>query len=79
MKKILAFGSTALCGLLMAPVAFAAADADITAAASSTATTIKENVMESITTVLPIVLIAGVTILVVNLVWRFSKRFVSGR
>lgn len=75
----------ALCGAvvgglsLLAGNAFAAADADVLTAASTTAVTIKDNVTGAISGNIATILIAGVLILVILLVWRFSKRFISGR
>lgn len=80
--KIKKFGitiSTILGSLVLGASAFAAADPEITNAASTTATTMKENVVSAVTTALPIVIVAGVLILSVLVVWRLGKRFVSGR
>lgn len=67
-------------GTLIAPfVAFAAADQDVIDAATSTATTMKENLVDSISAALPIVIIAGVLVLAIFVVWRLGRRFVGGR
>ena len=79
-NKMFAIGSAVVGGLsLFASNVFAAADEDVLAAASTTALTIKENVVGAITENIATILVGGVLILVILVVWRFSKRFVSGR
>lgn len=77
-KKFAIIGSS-LGALLIAPVAFAAADADVINAATTTATTMKENIVGAIIPSLPLVIAAGILILAVMVVWRLGKRFVGGR
>lgn len=57
----------------------AAADQTVLDAASTTATTIKENVSGAITANIDVILITGVLILTIVVIWKFAKRFVSGR
>jgi hypothetical protein len=73
-NKIVA--SLSFLGSLISTSVFAAADADVLAAGSSAATTIKENVMGVLTANIPVILIAGVFILSVMVIWRMGKRFV---
>lgn len=78
MFKKIAGLSLALCGALYSSVALAAADPDVTDAATSIASTTKENIMSVITTNAPTVVLVGVAIFGIFLVWKMLKRF-AGR
>lgn len=65
-----------LTGLGLSNSAHAAADAGVTAAAESVATVISENVIASVTAILPDLVLAGALILIIFVAWRFGKRFV---
>jgi hypothetical protein len=61
------------------PFAKAAADADVIALATTTATTLKDNILGALTEVLPIALLVGASIVVVYFSWKFVKRMINGR
>lgn len=58
---------------------FAASDPDIINAATTTAETIRDNVIDSVIPALPYAVAAGVFFIVIFAVWRMTKRFASGR
>ncbi len=60
-------------------MANAAADADVVALATTTATTLKENILGALTGILPIALLVGVSIIAVYFAWNFVKRMARGR
>jgi len=60
-------------------MANAAADADVVALATTTATTLKENILGALTAILPIALLVGVSIIAVYFAWNFVKRMARGR
>lgn len=57
----------------------AAVDPDVASTTASLALTIKDNVVGAITANISTIVIGGVLILSILVIWRFSKRFVSGR
>ena len=60
-------------------MANAAADAEVVALATTTATTLKENILGALTGILPIALLVGVSIIAVYFAWNFVKRMARGR
>lgn len=65
-------------GVLMAPLAFAAVDNDVSAAANTVATTLKDNTVGVIGDNVNIIILAGVLILAITVMWRLAKRFLRG-
>jgi len=47
--------------------------------ATTTATTLKENILGALTAILPIALLVGVSIIAVYFAWNFVKRMARGR
>lgn len=60
-------------------MANAAADEDVLALATTTATTLKENILGALTGILPTALLVGVSIIAVYFAWNFVKRMARGR
>ena len=73
-KWMLGIGSAAAGLTMLAGNAFAAADAEITNAATNVATTLKENGVASFQAVIGIVLLLVVLVWVVGLAIRFTRR-----
>lgn len=62
-------------GLVMSAGVHAAADTDVTTAAGTVATAIKENLVAVLTSNLAVVIIPGLIILGALVIWKFGKRF----
>lgn len=81
-KKIALYGAglaTTIGSLMLGATCFAAADQDVIDAATTTASTMKENLTGAIIPSLPYLIAAGILVLAIVVVWRLGKSFVRGR
>lgn len=76
LKKMYFGLTTAMAFMLYSAITvFAAADADISAAANTLSSDVKDNVIGVISDNLTNIALGGIFILVIYLVWRLIKRF----